>query len=152
MLVIMPIKSTNKPAKSEYLIFFMPIIPKYNERIYKVVSVHPCKVDANVPKKLSTPYLENISVIKTKLALPEIGLIIAIGNTSFGKCINVSAGPIKSKIKSIKPLAISILEENIIAISDGNIFIPISIPSLLPLIKESYILFFFFAVYVLFAG
>ena len=60
ILAIIPIKSANKLANKLYLIFFIPMHPKYKLITYKVVSVHPCITDPSSPIKLSGPYLVNI--------------------------------------------------------------------------------------------
>ena len=97
--------------------------------------MHPWRVDANLPIYVSTPYILNTLSIIAKLALPEIGLNIAIGNTSFGNFIKSNTGLINWSKKLTKPLDINILVENIIASKDGNIPIPISSPSFAPLIN-----------------
>lgn len=73
-------------------------------------------------------------------ALNEIGLKNIIGNILVG---NLNIGFIILSMKSKNPLEINIVEENIIANIDGNIEIDVFMPSLHPIIKDSYVLHFF---------
>ena len=75
-----------------YEIFFL-ISPVYIDIVYKVVSVAP-KITADIiPIVESTPYFCIISVAIAKLALLEIGFIIAKPPNSFGILVNLQKSP-----------------------------------------------------------
>ena len=110
--------------------------------MYKVVSIHPCMIDTKKDKQESTPVLSyTLSIIESE-ALNDIGLKKDKVITSLGNFNIDNNGDNKFKIKSIKPLDIIILDAKIIAKIDGNKFKEILIPSLIPLINDSYIFIF----------
>lgn len=57
-----------------------------------VVSVEPCITDAILPIKLSGPYVAKISFNIANELEPDIGLKIAKGKTSTGKCSLLKSG------------------------------------------------------------
>ena len=134
---MIPTRSANSPLNSAYLVFLIPTLPKYNDRTYIVVSVHPWSTDANRPMYESGPKLANISLTNTNDEEPDIGLKNIRGTISLGILNLEKTGDKNENTKFNMLLFTNMLIANIIVNKTGNISIHVSIPSLAPSIKAS---------------